>query len=76
MDQMDPENEDEARSMIRKLFEQKFPEMKVEFAEDFGSEMKDEDWEAINDGLETMISRQNSRLFGWFWKWYYRPGRL
>ena len=76
MKQTDFENEDEAREMIKKLFEQTYPDMKVEFAEDFGSEMNHEDWNKINDGLETMISRQNSRIFGWFWKWYYRPRRL
>ena len=78
MDQTDFEDgaEDEAREMIKKLFEQTYPDMKVEFAEDFVSEMNHEDWKEINDGLDTMINRQNSKLLGWFWKWFYRPRRL
>ena len=78
MDQTDFEDgaEDEAREMIKKLFGQTNPEMKVEFAEDFGEGIKGGEWDEISDGLEAMIDRQNSKLLGWFWKWYYRPRRL
>ena len=68
--------EDEAREMVKKLFEGSHPEMRVEFADDFGDNIKGGEWDEINDSLEAMIDRQNSKLLGWFWKWFYRPRRL
>lgn len=72
MDPTDMKLEDEAQKQIKELFRLIRPEFEVEFANDFSSNLEDEDWNQII----LLINRRKSKLFGWFWKWYYRPRRM
>jgi len=70
------EKREALRESIRELFQVRYPDKRIEFAEDWDVALPASDFDVVMEALDIMKWRCRSKFTGWFWRWYYRARKL